>query len=258
VNPGPIAEAKWGYNTINLKRDTIYIHMLKNPKGKTGMPESPSLNITIPIAKVNSIVWMNTGKALDYTQKDNKVNISLAGITADPVDTILSLKLASPLPETALPATKTIAVNIPKPKPGNLASGKPAKLMSLDCTHELLASSNSCFASRGNDDDITTCAQAAWEYPWTYHLDLQKVSKISRIVVIFSERCYPTDYELLVSADGQNWTSIVRESPTSGGARTYKIPASDVRYIRVKGYKPDGPDQIGLQMGIAELEVYRK
>ncbi len=257
VNPGPLAEAKWGYNTINVDRNVIYIHMLKNPKGKTGMPETDHLSINLPKAKVQSIVWMNTGKSLKYIQKGNKLNISLAGVTADPVDTILSIKFAQALPET-LPVNRSIKLTIPKPKSGNLASGKPAKLMSLDCTHELLASSNSAYASKGNDNDLTTVAQGAWEYAWTYQVDLQQIERVSRIIVIFSKICFPTDYELLISADGQNWTSITRESPTSGGAKTYKIPVTDVRYIRVKGYKPDGPDQSGGQMGVAELEVYKK
>jgi hypothetical protein len=256
VNPGPLAPAAWGYNTINQKRDAIYLHLLKNPKGKTGMPETPNLAVEIPNRAVTAVEWMNTGKTLPHTQQGNQISISLAGVTADPVDTIFKLTLASPLPETALPVPPAMEYQVPQAKPGNLASGKPAKLLSLDGTHELMPSANTGFASRGNDDDPNTAAQAAWEYPWTYQIDLENASTLSKIVVVFSEICYPTDFEVLVSADGSNWRSITREAATSGGARSYTVSAPGIRYLRVKGYKPDGPNQAGLQMGVAELEAY--
>ncbi|MHB1457782.1 MAG: discoidin domain-containing protein [Armatimonadota bacterium] len=258
VNPGPLRKASWGYNTISSDRKTIYLHILKNPRGKTGMPKGSGLNIELLDTQVKSIVWMNTNKPLNFTQKEKVLTIKLAGVTADHVDTIIKINLAKPLPDT----TRDRPLTAPpykwaKAKPGNLAAYKPAKLLSLDCTHELYPSTGYATAFQGVDSDPRTIAQGAWEWAWTYHVDLEKPQEVGRIIIRFGTT-YATEYSLKVSADGIDWHELGHVTGCNGDIQTYKFAPRMVRYIRVFGIKPDGENQPGGQMGIAELEAYRK
>lgn len=249
VNPGPLAVADWGYNTINLARDTIYLHMLTTPYGKTGMPQAATLAVGPLAQTVSSVICMNSGKPVLFEQNGAEVVLHLTDIAADPVDTILKLSLAGPHPDVRPPAPVHQAT-----PPGNVAWHKPARLLSLDCSHALIPSGFS-FAHYGNDGFPFTHAQGGMEWPWTYQVDLDKVYPVTRIVVRFGQG-YPTEYEVLISADGESWRSIHNGAGTPGGEFPFELKPVSARYVRVKGFKPDGPDQEGGQMSIAELEVY--
>jgi len=93
VNPGPIQNAPWGYSTVNLKGDVIYLHVLRNPRGKTGMPATGSLTVGPIRSRVKAVCWMNKNAPLSFEQIDERVTIRLAGVTADQVDTILKIEL---------------------------------------------------------------------------------------------------------------------------------------------------------------------
>jgi hypothetical protein len=258
VNPGPLHKASWGYNTISSDRKTIYLHLIKNPRGKTGLPKTSMLNIEPISVQVESVVWMNTDKPLDFTQNENDLAVNIDGISADPVDTIIKINLAETVPDTS----KDRPYDAPpykwaKAKPGNLAAFKPAKLLSLDCTHELYPSTGFATAFQGVDSDFETIAQGAWEWAWTFQVDLEKPQEVSRIVIYFA-KTYATEYSLKVSADGANWQELAHVTGCLGGVKTHKFTPQPVRYIRVFGIKPDGENQPGGQMGITELEAYRK
>lgn len=249
VNPGPLATVDWGYNTINLARDAIYLHILRTPYGKTGMPNDGTLSVGPLAQTVVSAVCMNTGQAIEFQQQDDEVTLDMSKLVADPVDTIVKLSLAGPHPDVSAPTPESQAS-----PPGNLAWHKPARLLSLDCSHSLIASGFN-FAHYGNDGFLFTHAQGGMEWPWTYHVDLEQTFPVKRIVVHFGGG-YPTEYEVLLSADGQSWQSIHRGAGTPEGQYTFEIESIPTRYVRVKGIKPDGPGQEGGQMSIAELEVY--
>lgn len=258
VNPGLLRTASWGYNTICSDRKTIYLHLIKNPRGKTGLPEA-SIFSTDPInAQVKSVVWMNTNKPLNFTQKGKVLTIKLAGVTADPVDTIIKISLAEPMADTSRDRSYEAPPHKwAKAKPGNLAVYKPAKLLSLDCTHELYPSTGYATAFQGVDSDFKTIAQGAWEWAWTFQVDLEKPQEVGRIIIYFA-KTYATEYSLKVSADGTTWQELGHVTGCNGDVQTYKFAPQMVRYIRVFGIKPDGENQPGGQMGIAELEAYRK
>jgi hypothetical protein len=256
VNPGPLQDDFWGYNTINVKRDTIYLHLIENPQGKKGMPADKSLTISPLQAKVKSVTWMNKNKPLLFLQRgtstDRTVTIELGGIQRDPIDTIIEIKLEKPLPE---PSATVAAPQIPA---GNFATKKPAKLLSTDGLRNL-DPSGSQYAKNGVDGDMETTAAGAWEYAWMYHVDLEQVRSLSRIVVNLSKSGYATAYKVMISDDGEEWKTVADvKDNKAGGAFTHTFAPTDARYIRVQAVTPDGPDQPGGQMSITELQAFEK
>jgi hypothetical protein len=140
--------------------------------------------------------------------------------------------------------------------PGNLAYHKPSKLLSLDGSHELVVNSGVAFSRLGVDGNPSTYAQAAEEYPWTYEVYLVDMVPIRRIKVIFGPG-YATKFDIKISTDGAKWTTVASQSGWDGKSFEVSIPPAPASYIRVCGIKPDGPNQPGAQMSIAELEAYR-
>lgn len=94
VNPAPVPAAPWGYAVINTRRDAIYLHILKNPRGKKGLPADGK--ISLPTAglpgKILSAVCMNTGAAVPFALEGDAIVIKAAGLTPDPVDTIVKVQ----------------------------------------------------------------------------------------------------------------------------------------------------------------------
>ncbi|HOZ49048.1 MAG TPA: discoidin domain-containing protein [Candidatus Hydrogenedentes bacterium] len=250
VNPGPLAEAAWGYNTINLERDAIYLHLMVNPRGKTGKPDAAELVVGPVERGVTDVRWMNEGRDLEFAQAGTDVTIRLDGVSADPVDTILKLELDGPHPVRV--ASKIAAEIVP---PGNLACYKPARLLSVDGSHPLVPS-GFAFARYGVDGRVETHAQGAYEWAWAFEVDLEAVHAVRSIVIHFAPAGYATEYKLLLSADGNAWAEVANVAGCEGGTREHAFDAVSARYVRVRAVKPDGPDQPGAQMGVAELEVY--
>jgi hypothetical protein len=250
VDPGPLAAASWGYNTISLARDRIYLHLLANARGKTGMPATSRLTVGPLAQQVTAVRWLNRNRSVAFTQCGAEVDLDLAGIEADPVDTILRLDLAGPHPAAEAPAAPPGPV-----PPGNLACGKPARLLSVDGQRDLVPSAFAC-ARYGVDGLHSTHAQGAYEWAWMFHVDLERVQSLRQIVVHFLPDGYATEFRVLVSADGGSWETVADVRGARGGRHDIALKGLLVRYIRVQAVKPDGPGQEGAQMAIAELEAY--
>lgn len=139
--------------------------------------------------------------------------------------------------------------------PGNRAYRKQAKLLSLDGTHPLEVSGGIHFPRLGVDGKLDTCAQAAGEWPWTYEVDLVDTIKVRRVKVTFGSG-YATQFEIRLSTDGQTWQTVASKNTQDGQAYETTFDPVAARYVRVCAIKPDGPDQPGGQMAVAELEVY--
>jgi hypothetical protein len=249
VNPGPLRNEAWGYNTISLDRRTIYLHMLRTPFGKTGKPDTQKLEVGPLQPKVTAVTWLNACKPVQFKQDSPNLTLDLTDVAADPVDTIIRITLAEPLadgPATA-PVTETAAN-------GNVAFRKPSLLLSADGLRRLPTSAFQ-FARYGVDGAPFTAAQAGDEWAWTYQVDLQKVREINQVVIRFGAG-YATEYQLLLSADGKQWTTTAHATDAKGGKREHTFSTTSARYIRVRSIKPDAPNQPGIQMSIGELEVY--
>lgn len=247
VDPGPLAPAAWGYNVINTARDTIYCYLLENPYGKVGAGGGEL--VVAPLgAAVRRASCLNSGAELEFAQEGETLTVR-GELAADEVATILKLELAGPLPpfEVARQQAET------RP-PGNLAFGKPSRLLSVDGTRDLVPS-GFAFARYGNDGLLFTAAQGAYEWAWMYEVDLERVHRLDRLVVHFGGG-YATEYEVLVSPDREDWNRLARVTDGEGGTIEFDASGASARYVWIRAIKPDGPDQVGSQMSIAEVEVY--
>jgi len=146
--------------------------------------------------------------------------------------------------------------DLPAVPPGNLASHKPARLLDVTGTKRLQVNSGTHHAALGVDGDPQTWAQAGGEWPWTYHVDLKAAHPVSRVVVTFAKDCYATQYNVNLSADGARWTTAAHATGARGRRHEHAFAKTDARYVRIQALQPDGPNQPGAQMGVAELEVY--
>ena len=143
----------------------------------------------------------------------------------------------------------------PAVPPGNLACRKQARLLSLDGSRDLDVNSGVHFPRLGVDGRVETIAVAGGQWPWTYQVDLVDTRNVRRIKVTFGAG-YPTTLELRVSTDGQQWETVARKPDHDGQPYDVAFAPVAVRHVQVRGIKPDGPDQPGTQMSVAELEVY--
>ena len=144
--------------------------------------------------------------------------------------------------------------------PGNLACWKPAQLLSLDGDRTLPVNGGGGslrYARCGVDGDPKTVAQASREWPWTYQVDLMAAYDIKKVVITFGQDGYASHYEVCLSSDSKKWEKAVVNKDHQGGKLSLKVNKKNIRYIRIESHKPDGPNQPGGQMQIAELEVYK-
>jgi hypothetical protein len=144
----------------------------------------------------------------------------------------------------------------PAVPPGNLAFRKQSKLLSLDGSHALQVNGGVHFPKLGVDGRLDTVALAGGEWPWTYEVDLIDTVEVGRIKVTFGSG-YATHFELRLSADGQTWQTVASKVDHDGAPYEATFPPVAARHVRVSALKPDGPEQKGAQMSIAELEVYK-
>jgi len=261
VDPGPLKAAGWGYNLISADRTNIYLHMLENPRGKTGLTSADKMTVgPLDASLVARVVWMNENQELSYSGGNDEITIDLGDVTEDPVDTVIKIELRQPIDERAVPRLPPMAVTGdigPKQVPGNLAWRKPARLLSLDGSHELHPSGEVNFASLAVDGDPRSKAQGGGEWAWTLEVDLGDVVTVARLRVLFGAN-YPTDYAVRLSVDSQEWQQIHRGAGAANQEFQHSFAPSQARYVRVLGHAPDGPGQQGGQMSVAEVEVYEK
>ena len=144
----------------------------------------------------------------------------------------------------------------PPAPPGNLAFRKPARLLSLDGARELEVNGGVHFARLGVDGRPETTALAGGEWPWTYEVNLLAPRQVRRIHLIFGQDAYATQFEIQLSADGKTWRSVGSVRNHNGQPYTCEFAPTAAQYVRVRSLKPDGPDQPGRQMSVAELQVF--
>lgn len=59
-----------------------------------------------------------------------------------------------------------------------------------------------------------------------------------------------------MSTDRATWQGIAEQAELDGQPYEATFDPVATRYVRVCALKPDGPEQVGSQMSVAELEVY--
>lgn len=157
------------------------------------------------------------------------------------------------------PGLKAYQAQPPVP-PGNLAFRKPARLLSLDGSHELPVNGgggSEHLAKFGVDGRLNTTALAANEWRWSYEIDLLQPHRVRRVKVTFAPDGYATKLQIGLSLDGKTWQIVASADNPDGKPCACELskPVS-AQFVRVSALKPDGPDQKGTQMAVAELEVY--
>ena len=86
---------------------------------------------------------------------------------------------------------------------------------------------------------------------WTY-FDLGKPKTLTRIV-IYWERAYAREYEILTSDDATQWRSAVLMKDRHGGIETIDLPPTTARYVKLIGLKRSNPE---WGFSIWEFEIY--
>lgn len=140
--------------------------------------------------------------------------------------------------------------------PGNLAFRKPARLLSLDGSHELVVNGDRHFPKLGVDGRLDTFALAGGEWPWTYEVNLVESRAVRRVKVTFGKEGYATQFRIQVSSDRQAWQTVASVENHDGRPHEAGFEPVQARHVRVCALKPDGPNQKGSQMAVVELEVY--
>lgn len=156
------------------------------------------------------------------------------------------------------PGLAALKAQAPVP-PGNLAFRKPARLLSLDGSHELPVNGGGGgqhMAKMGVDGRPDTTAVAAGEWAWAFEVDLLQPHPLRRVNVHFDPAGYPTRLRIAVSVDGKNWQTVSSASGLEGRPYACDFASTPAQFVRVCSEKPDGPDQKGSQMAVVELEVY--
>ena len=92
--------------------------------------------------------------------------------------------------------------------------------------------------------------------PFQAHdVNLLRVEKLGHVVITFGSG-FATEFEVLATTDGAKWQKLAGLRDQKGGRVEICFDPIEVRILRVRAIKPDGPNQPGTQMSIAELEAY--
>ena len=91
-----------------------------------------------------------------------------------------------------------------------------------------------------------------------YAIDMQQEHLIRDVSIAFAAHGWATDYELLASVDGSQWSTLFqRNDGTSGQHLRIELDEPQmIRHIAVRAIKPDAAGQPGVQMAIAELAAW--
>ena len=84
----------WGYATA--RDNQIYLHFIQGPDGKKGYSGERTITVGPIPAGVQQVLWLNENKPLSFTQAGPDLTITLEGVSADPVDTIVKIVTANP------------------------------------------------------------------------------------------------------------------------------------------------------------------
>ncbi len=78
------------------------------------------------------------------------------------------------------------------------------------------------------------------------------------IKVTFAPDGYATKLQIGLSTDGKSWQIVASADNLDGKPYACGLTESvQAQSVRVSAVKPNGPDQKGAQMAVAELEVYQ-
>jgi hypothetical protein len=119
---------------------------------------------------------------------------------------------------------------VPPPVSGtDLAAGQPTTASSYQAS----GSGCPCPASNATDGNDSTRWASDWSDPQWLEVDLGKAETISQIQLVW-EAAYATAYQIQVSDDNANWTTIYSTTSGTGGVQDFNVTGSG-RYVRFYG-----------------------
>jgi hypothetical protein len=91
TRPGLLEHGAWGYDVV--RDSTIYLHLLKNGRGKTGWTGGRTVAVGSLPGRVMKAASFPDGKPLAFRQQGQSLTIEMTGVDIDPVDTIIAIEL---------------------------------------------------------------------------------------------------------------------------------------------------------------------
>jgi cell division septation protein DedD len=162
---------------------------------------------------------------------------------------------ATETPAPAATATPTPAPTDAPPAETNLALNQPATSDSQCNESEGPAKAVNGSASGGAGDKWCSRGETKW-----LQVDLGADSTVARFVVKHAEAggerpaSNTRDFNIQVSTDGVNWTTVVTVTGNTAGTTIHTISATTARYVRLNVTTPQQNDRGAAR--IYELEVY--
>ena len=119
---------------------------------------------------------------------------------------------------------------VPPPVSGtDVAVGKPTTASSYQAT----GNGAPYPPSNATDGNTTTRWASDWSDPQWLQVDLGQTTTISHVQLVW-ESAYATAYQIQVSADGTNWTTIYSTTTGTGNVEDFNVTGSG-RYVRLYG-----------------------
>ena len=145
-------------------------------------------------------------------------------------------------------AVYVIDGNGENPNPGELSDENLAKGKE---TAQSGSESEAMDAKNAVDGDAGTRWSSNFADDAWISVDLGKNYNIGKVVLKWEE-AYAAAYDILVSADGENWNKVYSANEGKGGEETITFPVCEARYVKLQGSKRALPYGYSLW----EMEVY--
>ncbi len=139
---------------------------------------------------------------------------------------------------------------LPEPSNENLAQDQPVRASESEYRYEPYKTADGDMGTRWWVDDD--------EDEWL-RVDLGSVFKVGKVVLHWHSE-FAEDYQVKISRDGSNWTTVMEIDNSDGGIDTISFAARDARYVLIDCEEAhDDRSSSDLDgFSIYELEVYRK
>jgi len=116
----------------------------------------------------------------------------------------------------------------------NLALGKAVSASSQQCSTVLWWTVCDYPPGQAVDGDMGTRWSSNWDDNESITVDLGAVQPVGRVVLDW-EAAYGKAYDIDVSTDGQNWTTVYSTSAGTGGQDVDRFPVTRARYVKMQG-----------------------
>ncbi len=140
----------------------------------------------------------------------------------------------------------TVSITVSETNPNtNLALNKPMSASSTNGSYAATRAVDGSTSTYWRSGSVNSTV-SAW-----LRVDLQAVQPLGRAVIRWYDKYYGKIYQVQVSSDDANWTTVYTDNAGNGGGDDISFAAASARYVRVYITKHNKSSD-----RIAELEVY--